>query len=357
MTIDAIADATMLRPDQEIVLNRDFTTLSRHVLAQLGSYSADAYDLSSLMSRIGLAGKMIARHLGRSGLVEDALGVTGAVNVQGEAVKKMDQYANRVFIRAFEQSGLVCRMASEEMEEPYYIPENCPIGRYTLLFDPIDGSGNIDVNLAVGTIFSVRQQDVIDENGDGQDLLQPGHKQIAAGYVLYGSSTMLIYTIGKGVHAFTLDPSLGEFILSQENVRIPTHGSTYSINEGNFWQWEDSMRDYIRYIHRQPGYSARYSGALVADIHRILFQGGVFLYPGMMGHPDGKLRLLYESAPLAYLITQAGGKATTGVEAILDVVPKKLHTRTPLIIGSSEDVDLAVAFATGQNKFTESDGE
>jgi len=345
-----ITDTTQLRPEQETVLNRDLTTLSRHVLAQLGDFSADSYDLSALMSRIGLAGKMIARHLSRSGLVEDALGVTGEVNVQGEAVKKMDQYANRVFIRAFEQSGLVCRLASEEMEKPYYLPENCPIGRYTLLFDPIDGSGNIDVNLAVGTIFSVRQQEGADESGEALDLLQPGHKQIAAGYILYGSSTMLIYTIGKGVHAFTLDPSLGEFILSQENLRIPTHGSTYSINEGNYCQWDESMREYIRYIHRQSGYSARYSGALVADIHRILFQGGVFLYPGMEGHPDGKLRLLYESAPLAYLITQAGGRATTGTEEILDVVPTKLHQRTPLIIGSTKDVDLAVSFATGNTK-------
>lgn len=342
--IMTIKDATHLNSAQETAIARDFTTLSRHVLAQLGSYSADAYDLSSLMSRIGLAGKMIARHLGRSGLLEDALGVTGEVNVQGEEVKKMDQYANRIFIRAFEQSGLVCRLASEEMEKPYYIPENCPIGRYTLLFDPIDGSSNIDVNLAVGSIFSVRQQEGSDETGEALDLLQPGHKQIAAGYIIYGSSTMLVYSIGKGVHAFTLDPSLGEFILSQEHIKIPDHGSTYSINEGNFWQWEENVREYIRHIHLQPGYSGRYSGALVADIHRILFQGGVFLYPGMIDHPDGKLRLLYESAPLAYLVTQAGGRATTGKEAILDVVPKKLHSRTPLIIGSSEDVALAESF-------------
>jgi fructose-1,6-bisphosphatase I len=343
-----MSDSIELNPEQEISLARDFTTLSRHVLAQLGSYSAEAYDLSALMSRIGLAGKMVARHLSRAGLVEDALGVTGEVNVQGEAVKKMDQYANRIFIRAFEQSGLVCRLASEEMEQPYYLPENCPIGRYTLLFDPIDGSSNIDANLAVGSIFSVRQQEGLDESGEALDLLQDGHKQIAAGYILYGSSTMLVYSIGKGVHSFTLDPSFGEFVLSQENVHIPPHGPTYSINEGNFWQWEDNMRSYVRHIHRQPGYSARYSGALVADIHRILFQGGVFLYPGMVGHIDGKLRLLYESAPLAFLVTQAGGRATTGKQEILDVVPQKLHSRTPLIIGSSEDVALVETFLRGE---------
>jgi fructose-1,6-bisphosphatase I len=343
-----MSDSIELNPAQEISLGRDFTTLSRHVLAQLGAYTPEAYDLSALMSRIGLAGKMVARHLSRAGLVEDALGVTGEVNVQGEAVKKMDQYANRIFIRAFEQSGLVCRLASEEMEKPYYLPENCPIGRYTLLFDPIDGSSNIDANLAVGSIFSVRQQEGLDESGEALDLLQNGHKQIAAGYILYGSSTMLVYSIGRGVHSFTLDPSFGEFVLSQENVRIPFHGPTYSINEGNFWQWEDNMRQYVRHIHRQPGYSARYSGALVADIHRILFQGGVFLYPGMVGHLDGKLRLLYESAPLAFLVEQAGGRATTGKQEILDVVPQKLHSRTPLIIGSSEDVALVETFLRGE---------
>ncbi|MEE3717763.1 class 1 fructose-bisphosphatase [Tumidithrix elongata RA019] len=343
-----MSDSIELNPDQEIALGRDFTTLSRHVLSHLGSYSADAYDLSALMSRIGLAGKMVSRHLSRAGLVEDALGVTGEVNVQGEAVKKMDQYANRIFIRAFEQSGLVCRLASEEMEKPYYLPENCPIGRYTLLFDPIDGSSNIDANLAVGSIFSVRQQEGLDESGEALDLLQNGHKQIAAGYILYGSSTMLVYSIGKGVHSFTLDPSFGEFVLSQEHVRIPSHGPTYSINEGNFWQWEDNIREYVRYIHRQPGYSARYSGALVADIHRILFQGGIFLYPGMVGHLDGKLRLLYESAPLAFLVTQAGGRATTGKQEVLDVVPQKLHSRTPLFIGSSEDVALVETFLRGE---------
>ncbi|MDX1976220.1 MAG: class 1 fructose-bisphosphatase [Pseudanabaenaceae cyanobacterium bins.68] len=333
-----------LNLSQEDQLNQDFVTLSSHVLAQAGNYSAGAYDLSSLMSRIALAGKMIARRLSQAGLVADTLGVTGDTNVQGEEVKKMDLYANRVFIRAFEKSGLVCRLVSEEMAEPYYIPENCPIGRYTLLYDPIDGSSNIDANLAVGSIFAVRQQVGNDEEGKGEDLLQPGHQQIAAGYILYGSSTMFVYTIGKGVHAFTLDPSLGEFILSHEHIQIPAHGSTYSINEGNFWQWQENLREYVRHIHRQPGYSARYSGALVADIHRILFQGGVFLYPGTVSHPDGKLRLLYESAPLAFLITQAGGRAITGRGEVLEAIASSLHGRTPLFIGSREDVAVVESF-------------
>ncbi|WP_204150127.1 class 1 fructose-bisphosphatase [Leptolyngbya sp. CCY15150] len=325
-------------------LDRDCTTLSRHVLQQLHSFSTDAQDLSALMNRIALAAKLVARRLNRSGLVEDALGFTGRTNVQGEEVKRMDVYANQVFISAFEQSGLVCRLASEEMENPYYIPENCPIGRYTLLYDPIDGSSNVDINLNVGSIFAIRRQEGEDLDGTAADLLQNGHQQIAAGYVLYGPTTMLVYSIGQGVHAFTLDPSLGEFILSSENIQVPAHGPVYSVNEGNFWQWDDSIRDYIRYVHRHEGYTARYSGALVGDFHRILFQGGVFVYPGTVKNPEGKLRLLYESAPLAFLMEQAGGRASTGTQDIMDVIPDRIHTRTPLVIGSQDDVALVESF-------------
>ena len=342
-----------LNLEHEYLLDRDCTTLSRHVLQQLHSFSADAQDLSALMSRIALAGKLIARRLTRAGLVEDALGFTGRTNVQGESVKKMDVFANQVFISVFEQSGLVCRLASEEMEKPYYIPENCPLGRYTLLYDPIDGSSNVDINLNVGSIFSIRRQQGEDQDGMAADLLRHGHDQIAAGYILYGPSTMLVYSIGKGVHAFTLDPSLGEFILSSENIQIPTHGPVYSVNEGNFWQWSEPIRDYIRYVHRHEGYTARYSGALVGDIHRILFQGGVFLYPGTVKKPEGKLRLLYESAPLAYLVEQAGGKASTGTHDIMDVIPDHLHTRTPLILGSREDVELVESFIADRRRQTE----
>ena len=329
---------------QEQALERDCTTLSRHVLQQLHSFSPDAQDLSAIMNRIGLAAKLIARRLSRAGLMEGVLGFTGDVNVQGETVKKMDVYANEVFISVFKQSGLVCRLASEEMDNPYYIPENCPIGRYTLIYDPIDGSSNVDINLNVGSIFSIRQQEGADDDGEARDLLQDGRKQIAAGYILYGPSTMLVYSIGTGVHAFTLDPSLGEFILSNENIRVPEHGSIYSVNEGNFWQWEEPIRNYIRYVHRHEGYTARYGGALVGDIHRIFAQGGVFLYPGTVKKPQGKLRLLYESAPLAFLMEQAGGRASTGTQNILDVIPEKIHARTPLIIGSLEDVALVESF-------------
>ena len=332
------------KPEQDRSLDRDCTTLSRHVLQQLKSFSADAQDLSALMNRIALAGKLIARRLSQSGLVEDALGFTGTTNIQGEAVKKMDVYANDVFISVFEQSGLVCRLASEEMDLPYYIPENCPIGRYTLLYDPIDGSSNLDINLNLGSIFAIRRQVGSDENGEALDLLSPGREQIAAGYILYGPSTMLVYSIGNGVHAFTLDPSLGEFILSQENIEIPSSGPVYSVNEGNFWQWSEGIRDYVRYVHKTEGYTARYSGALVGDFHRVLFQGGTFLYPGTRSTPQGKLRLLYEAAPLAFLAEQAGGRASDGTTEILDLSASKLHERTPLIIGSREDVQLVESF-------------
>jgi len=339
---------------QEYSLDRDCTTLSRHVLQELQSFSAEAHDLSAVMNRIALAAKLISRRLSRAGLVEGALGFTGNVNVQGESVKRMDIYANDVFISVFKQSGLVCRLASEEMEKPYYIPENCPIGRYTLLYDPIDGSSNVDINLNVGSIFSIRRQEGDDLDGDARDLLQHGRKQIAAGYILYGPSTMLVYSMGRGVHSFTLDPSLGEFILSNENIRVPDHGPVYSVNEGNFWQCPESIRDYIRYVHRHEGYTARYSGALVGDFHRILMQGGVFLYPGTVKKPEGKLRLLYETAPLAFLMEQAGGRASTGTQDLLDVVPETLHARTPLIIGSKEDVALVESFI--QDRARESQG-
>ena len=332
------------QPSHEATLDRDSMTLSRHVLQQLQSFGPDAQDVSALMSRIALAGKLIARRLSRAGLVEDALGFTGRENVQGESVKKMDVYANDVFISVFKQSGLVCRLASEEMEEPFYIPENCPIGRYTLLYDPIDGSSNVDINLNVGSIFAIRRQTGDDLDRSAADLLTHGRDQLAAGYILYGPTTVLVYSIGHGVHSFTLDPSLGEFILTAENIQLPAHGSNYSVNEGNFWQWEESIRDFTRYVHRHEGYSSRYSGALVGDFHRILFQGGVFLYPGTVKNPHGKLRLLYETAPLAFLAEQAGGQASTGTQRLLDVVPTELHQRTPVVIGSAEDVALVESF-------------
>ena len=334
--------------DQSVIpeysLDRDCQTLSQHVLQQFSDFSTQAQDVSAIMNRVALAGKLVSRRLSRAGLMAGALGFTGETNVQGESVKKMDIYANDVFISVFKRSGLVCRLASEEMEEPYYIPENCPIGRYTLLYDPIDGSSNVDINLNVGSIFSLRQQEGDDLDGKAQDLLTDGDRQIGAGYILYGPSTVLVYTLGKGVHSFILDPSLGEFILAEENITIPNHGPVYSVNEGNYWQWDGSIREYIRYVHRHDGYTSRYSGALVGDFHRILLQGGVFLYPGTNKNPQGKLRLLYESAPLAFLAEQAGGSASTGTERLLSYVPTEIHQRTPLVVGSTEDVKLVESF-------------
>lgn len=318
---------------------RDVLTLSRHVLQQFGSFTAEAQDFSALMNRIALAGKMIARRLSQAGLIEGALGVTGSLNVQGEEQQQMDDYANRAFIRALEQTGLVCRLVSEEMKTPARLPENCSLSRLALMIDPLDGSSNIDANLSVGSIFSVLHPLEDRPEADNQDLLQPGRRQLAAGYILYGPSTQLVYSVGKGVHGFTLDPSLGEFILSRSDIRIPERGSVYSLNEGYFCHWSEGIQNYVRYVHRRDGYISRYSGALVADFHRILLQGGVYLYPGTQKKPEGKLRLMYEANPLAFLAEQAGGAATTGTEAILDIVPQSLHQRVPLIIGSRENVE------------------
>lgn len=318
-------------------LQRDVMTLTRHVLQSFPSYTAEAQDFAALMGRISLAGKMIARHLSKAGLVEDALGGIGIVNVQGEDVKQMDEYANLAFIRALEHSGLVCRLVSEEMAESAELPENCSLGRFALLFDPIDGSSNIDADLSIGSIFSViRAQG--ESTVDDADLLQPGAQQLAAGYILYGPSTQLVYSLGKGVHLFTLDPGLGEFILTKPDIQIPQQGKTYSINEGNYCQWSGAMQSYIRWVHRREGYTARYSGALVADVHRILLYGGVYLYPGTLAKPNGKLRLLYEASPLAYLVEQAGGIATNGTQGILTIMPEAVHQRVPLIIGSPVNV-------------------
>lgn len=334
-SISSSDSANRARADQE--MSRDVLTLSRHVLQEFDGFTAEAQDFSSLMNRIALAGKLIARRLSQSGLVENTLGVTGSVNVQGEVQQKMDDYANQAFIRVLEQTGLVCRLVSEEMKAPARLPENCSLSRLALVFDPLDGSSNIDANLAVGSIFSVLRAEGMDDDNNS-DLLQPGRQQLAAGYILYGPSTQFVYSIGNGVHSFTLDPSLGEFILTQSTIRIPARGSVYSINEGNFCQWAPPMQDFIRFVHRQDGYTARYSGALVADFHRILLQGGVYLYPGTQSKPEGKLRLMYEASPLAYLVEQAGGVATSGQEPILDMHPQALHQRVPLIIGSTDNV-------------------
>ncbi len=338
MVLSSLPSAPGSTSSTEREMLRDVLTLSRHVLQQFEGFTPEAQDLSALLNRIALAAKMIARRLSRSGLIEDTLGVTGSLNVHGEEQKQMDDYANRAFIRALEQTGLVCRLVSEEMKTPARLPENCSLSRLALVMDPLDGSSNIEANLTVGSIFSILHPLENRPEADNQDLLQPGRNLLAAGYIVYGPSTQLVYSIGKGVHSFTLDPSLGEFILCKSFIQMPARGSVYSLNEGYFCQWSEGIQNFIRYVHRCQGYTSRYSGALVADFHRILLQGGVYLYPGTQKQPEGKLRLMYEAAPLAFLAEQAGGVATTGTEPILDIVPHSLHQRVPLIIGSRENV-------------------
>ena len=326
-------------------------TLTRFILEKQAAPPGATVEFSALMGQIGLVGKMIAQVLRRAGLV-NVLGVTGEINVQGEAVKKLDALANDTFLKVFQHSGLVCALASEELEKPVHLPENWPHGRYILLFDPLDGSSNTDVNMPLGTIVSVLRYGGTGGLPSEPELIRKGTHQVAAGYLMYGSSTMLVFTAGQGVHGFTLDPGVGEFLLSHENIRMPRAGKVYSANEGNYHKWPPGTRrfmDYLKTPDKATGrpYSARYSGCLVADVHRILLDGGIYLYPGETDKPEGKLRLLYEANPLAMVVEQAGGQASTGTLRILEVEPKGLHQRVPLIIGSREEVSLAEQFIQG----------
>ncbi|MDH4186878.1 MAG: class 1 fructose-bisphosphatase [Nitrospira sp.] len=327
-------------------------TLSRAIIQQQSAYPGATGEFSSLLSQIGLVGKLISQDLRRAGLI-NILGTTGEVNVQGEIVKKLDQIANETFLKAFQQSGVVCALASEEMENAVLIPENWPRAKYMLLFDPLDGSSNTDCNMPLGTIFSVVKYDDKGRMPCEDDLVRRGLEQVAAGYLLYGSSTMLVYTAGHGVQGFTLEPGIGEYLLSHDQIRIPARGRVYAANEGNYHKWTDGTKKYVDHLKGQDKasgrpYSGRYSGCLVADVHRVLLGGGIYLYPGELGKPDGKLRLLYEGNPLAWVVEQAGGKASTGTMRILEVEAKQLHQRVPLIIGSADDVLEAEAFIQGR---------
>ena len=329
-------------------------TLTHHILTEQRTHPSATGELSTLLTQIGVASKIIGRAARSAGL-GNLLGVTGERNVHDEAVKRLDDYANQTFINVFGHSGLVCTLISEEMEKPLHLPENCPQGKYTLYFDPLDGSSNIDVNGSIGTIFSIHYRRDGTQHWTEAELLRIGSEQVAAGYVLYGPSTLLVYTAGRGVHGFTLDPSIGEYLLSNENIRIPARGRTYSVNEGNYSRWPPQTRELIDYLKETDSatgrpYSARYVGALVADFHRTLLDGGIYLYPGEVKKPQGKLRLMYEAAPLAFLAEEAGGRASNGRERILDIRPGDIHQRVPLLIGSSEDVALADRFTSGRKK-------
>ena len=317
-------------------------TLDRHILERQRETPGATGDFTGLFQSIALAGRMIAARVHKAGL-SDVLGRVGATNIQGEEVQKLDLLANSLLVRCVEAGGHVCVMASEENEDIIPIPEGFEYGKYVLMFDPLDGSSNIDVSMSIGTIFSIHHR--VTERGPGtrEDCLQRGTEQVAAGYILYGSSTVLVYTTGDGVHGFTLDPLVGEFFLSHENIQIPKRGATYSVNEGNTVLWGQGVRDWISWLKSEeaPGgrpYGHRYIGTLVADFHRTLLKGGVFAYPADTKNPKGKLRLLYECSPMAFIAEAAGGAATTGRGRILEVEPDTLHDRVPFFVGSAEDI-------------------
>jgi len=328
------------------------TTIERHILEQQQFYFPEATgELTYLLYDIALAAKIISREVKKAGLV-GILGLAGEVNVQGEQVMKLDVFANETLIRMNDHTGRLCAMASEENPAIVPIPEQFPCGKYVLVFDPLDGSSNIDLNVSVGTIFSIHHKVSHERQGELEDFLQPGYKQVVAGYIIYGSSTMLVYTSGKGVHGFTLDPSVGEFFLSHPNIQIPSRGKYYSTNEGNCHYWSEGVRRYVDYLKESDEAtgrprSARYIGTLVADFHRNLLAGGIFMYPADTRDPQkprGKLRLLYEAAPMAFLVEEAGGRASDGRQDIMHIQPESLHQRAPLFIGSREDVDEAEQF-------------
>lgn len=323
-------------------------TLAQFITEKEHALAAATGEFASLMSAIALSTKLISREVNKAGLV-DILGLTGDRNIQGEQVQKLDLFANDTLVHTLARSGAVCIMGSEEVADfiPVAPPHTC--GRYVVVFDPLDGSSNIDVGAPIGTIFAIYRRRSSDGPGQATDLLRPGREQVAAGYVIYGSSTIFVYSTGEGVHAFTLDPSLGEFLLTDEGLRIPEQARIYSINDANAPWWPPAVSHWVDGMRHGAGkgrYTARYIGSLVADFHRNLLRGGVFAYPADTRDPalpDGKLRLLYEAAPLAFLARGAGGHASDGYRDILDIVPDSLHQRTALFIGNREEVEAAVA--------------
>lgn len=333
-------------PSQKVI------TIERHIIEGERAHPGATGDFSGLLRDLTLAVKVIWREVSKAGLV-DILGNVGRENISGDEVKKLDVFADETIYKAMDHGGHLCVMASEENEDVLQIPDQYPTGKYVLLYDPLDGSSNIDANVNIGTIFSIYRRVTPSGKGTLQDCLQPGYKQVAAGYVIYGSSTMLVYTTGDGVHGFTLDPGIGEFLLSHENIRIPKKGKIYSVNVGNYSKWEEGMKKYIHYLHEEDKatsrpYSLRYIGSMVADIHRTLLYGGIFMYPGDKKNPDGKLRLMYEANPMSFIIEQAGGRASNGKSRILDIQPTSLHQHTPLFVGSMDDVCVAEEFLNGK---------
>lgn len=325
-------------------------TLGEFIVEKQHDFPHASGELSSLLASIRLAAKIVNREINKAGLA-DIIGASGNDNIQGEQQQKLDLYANEKFKAALEARDQVCGVASEEEDEAVaFSKELNKNAKYVVLMDPLDGSSNIDVNVSVGTIFSIyRRVSPVGTPPTQEDFLQPGNKQVAAGYVIYGSSTMLVYTTGNGVNGFTYDPSLGTFYLSHENMRIPENGKIYSINEGNYIRFPTGVKKYIKFCQEnvpEEGrpYTSRYIGSLVADFHRNLLKGGIYLYPSTQSHPNGKLRLLYECNPMAFLIEQAGGLASDGARRIMDIKPTELHQRVPFFVGSKNMVHKVETF-------------
>jgi fructose-1,6-bisphosphatase I len=329
-------------------------TIERHILEQQQYRPEATGALTQVLYDIATAAKVITREVRRAGLA-DILGDDGSTNSSGDEVKKLDVFADKAIFRMVDHTGRVCVMASEEKEEIIHISDQFASenANYVLLFDPLDGSSNIDSNASIGTIFSIHKRISSGRHGTLADCLQVGSKQVAAGYVIYGSSTMMVYTTGMGVHGFTLDPSIGEFLLSHENIKIPARGSIYSVNERDTLDWDGNLQRYIGWLKQKDEATnrprtSRYIGSMIADVHRTLVKGGIFMYPGTKKSPQGKLRLLYEVDPLAFMVEQAGGGAITAAgRRVLDLVPTKLHERTSVFLGSPQDLHEAEQFLLG----------
>ena len=316
------------------------TTLDRFIFETTKAHLEAQGSFATLLRQISLAGKLVSSRVNRAGLA-GMLGATGETNVQGEFVQKLDIYANDSFKRALEHVGVCCAVVSEEDEDPFLIPEPFHSGRYIVCIDPLDGSSNIDVNATIGTIFGIfRRVTPEGKPAEEQDYLRKGRDMVAAGYIIYGSGTVLVLSTGQGVYGFTLDPLVGEFFLSHSNIQLEPRGTTFSINEGYAAQWDPRLRAHIEgFKDSNESWKSRYIGSLVADFHRNILKGGIFMYPGTLSNPKGKLRLLYEAFPLAFLVEAAGGKASNGKQDILDLLPIDHHERTPLFIGNTENVD------------------
>jgi fructose-1,6-bisphosphatase I len=331
---------------------KKFMTLERFINEQERLYPNATGNFSGLLHDLSLAAKLVWREVCKAGLV-NILGTTGRMNTSGDVVKKLDEFADETIYKAMDHGGHLCVMASEENEDILHIPDQYPDGKYVLLYDPLDGSSNIDANITIGSIFSVYRRISTSGKGTLADCLQPGYKQVAAGYIIYGSSTIFVYSTGRGVHGFTLDPTVGEFLLSHENIRIPKKGKIYSLNEGNYCNWDESVQRYVRYLTEQDPatdrpYSLRYIGTMVGDSHRTLLYGGIFSYPADKKNPRGKLRLMYECNPMAFIIEQAGGRSSNGAQSILKIQPTSLHEHTPVFLGSEDDMDVCEEFLQGK---------